>query len=126
MRTACLVVATLAACSSAPSAAPSQPAQTPKKPAPSSECIRKAKAGADLMVDHVAQDPHGVWSMVHGKPEYGAPTKLSEDDFVAFLPTREGREWICGIKDFCASYYYGILNHCEAERSNQASRPIGP
>ena len=124
MRMVCVVLAVVAGCGSSPSRSKtSQPAPpTAQKSHPSPECVQQAKAGAEEMVDHVAQDPQGVWRMVHGKSEYGHPTTMSEDEFIAFLPTREGREWICGVKGFCASYYFGILNHCEEERAKQVSQ----
>lgn len=124
------LVAVLGGCwtaspSPAPTAAPAAAPEPAPKPAPSAECVSYANGIVDQMVGQVTMSPEYTWQYVHGKPEFGQPATLDEEDFTRFLGSPDSRAWICGIQRFCSSYYKHALNHCEKERV-KAEPPPSP
>lgn len=120
MRAAGWLVVMLASCRSAPPPMPQRTTVSQPKRPPSSECVLEANSAVDFMVQHVRDEAEIVWEHTHDNPEYGAPSKLDKEAFTSFLATSEGRDWICGIRGFCASYYRGTLDQCETARVSTA------
>jgi len=66
------------------------------------------------VLDHFVVDVHQVWRNVRGKPEFGFPSQLTEDKFVAFVQTQAGRDWLRGSSTVFASVRIATLRQCEA------------
>jgi hypothetical protein len=108
----------------APSGCGTEPApMPPREQCPSRECLLLADAEAEKELDFYATyQPETVWNTYYGKSEYGPPALLRKDDFIGFMRTREGREWLRGASTFFAAVRADVLTRCERARtSNRGS-----
>lgn len=117
LRGTCIVALALAGCGMEP------PPTPPREPSPSRQCVLEADAVVEKFLNHWADNqPDQVWRAYHGKAEYGQHATLGEEQFISFMATRNGKEWLRGTSDVFDVFHAFVLTRCVTRTGNARSR----